>query len=1186
MDCTSKSATASDCSDRDDAANATATALAPATKSPAIATSAPAPTPAPAPAPATSEYGFLDLTDIDEEERSSLTSALFASAPAHAPAASENWSSGDKTDSQVTWTDPNYDLSSCSSGTPGPPTTSSSLDSLTTTEREMAPHSPQRSAPAPAASNQPVPHQPPLAYTQPPPPLYNPGPPANHHWTTPHLLPPSVYVSQVTANVNVHGYMGQYYQPQYVPHVPQEPRGRDGRDRGKGRRGGGIKRVQSPPQPYIYYPHYYQPPQTAQGAPLYHVPVYPSMGYVAAGYPYMPYMDYGIMEDPNQIEKGPEEYPPEMMIEQEHVPHEMFYSQHPACLPPSAVYDPNRPLDGACSLEGYPTFYAMPPPPAPQAHQYNVHAKSFVRQSDHKSYINPQPESIKVQDNHNAVDTLPMKDLKIAHKQGVSVKQLDSKNIAPTQNTSQPLIKNPPQIGSDKVVPKPATETVKTAWNANKPDVAKTILPVTVSAQVVTTTPTTTATVTKSSVPVPANTLVPSAKVTKTNVPPFTNKTFVKTGPPQQLAGVIMPQQGLPSKAPFANKHKKETAELSTEPASATTPAPEPKLVKPAPVAITVHNQTTAPITNKAPFSHARKPSVSSVETVTTPITPTPPKASDFPPPPAPRRSVVDSNQSAPAPVPVVTTPSSSRTWASLFVQPAAPASPQTDDSASVQTAGAAKASATINPASVLKPVAKVGPFDASLSQDNSNDKSGEKASTNQKPLKKDGSESADSSQNSMPAHINDPLAYARGEFLSVYQLNHHTVSLQPRGLCNRSNYCYINAILQALIACPPFYNMLKSLPSTYSKRGKSSTPIIDAMVELCGEFVPLPPGARITRPERAARNGPTAAAGDSSDNAATPVSPPVNVGAPFEPSTVLHMLRDMNNGDSFRIEGRQEDAEEFLGCLLNALNDEMLELIKLYEPDDSKDSPVAVNGNDTCQDSDDDEEWKVMGPKNKGSIERRCLAGRTPLSDIFRGQLRSRLQRATDTAMSDTTHCVQPFFTLPLDIERSNSVREALERVALKDKLEGVTCPSRGRPVEAWQQVLLDRLPVVLLLHLKCFHCRPEDGATVKIVKSIDYPVDLKIDPKIISPKMKYGIKQRSYKLFAVVYHEGSEAEKGHYLTDAYHVGCGGWLRYDDSIVSSVTEQQVLHPRSPRTPYLLLYRRQDTMQIPRHPQP
>lgn len=70
------------------------------------------------------------------------------------------------------------------------------------------------------------------------------------------------------------------------------------------------------------------------------------------------------------------------------------------------------------------------------------------------------------------------------------------------------------------------------------------------------------------------------------------------------------------------------------------------------------------------------------------------------------------------------------------------------------------------------------------------------------------------------------------------------------------------------------------------------------------------------------------------------------------------------------------------------------------------------------------------------------------------------------------------------------------MERLAYKDRLEGVTCPSRGRPVEAWQQVLLDRLPIVLLLHLKCFHCRPEDGATGKIVKTVEYPVDLKIDP------------------------------------------------------------------------------------------
>jgi ubiquitin C-terminal hydrolase len=48
----------------------------------------------------------------------------------------------------------------------------------------------------------------------------------------------------------------------------------------------------------------------------------------------------------------------------------------------------------------------------------------------------------------------------------------------------------------------------------------------------------------------------------------------------------------------------------------------------------------------------------------------------------------------------------------------------------------------------------------------------------------------------------------------------------------------------------------------------------------------------------------------------------------------------------------------------------------------------------------------------------------------------------------------------------------------------------------------------------------------------------------EIMSSKMKYTPKQRLYKLFAVVYHEGVEAVKGHYLTDTYH-GQVGWIRY-----------------------------------------
>lgn len=47
---------------------------------------------------------------------------------------------------------------------------------------------------------------------------------------------------------------------------------------------------------------------------------------------------------------------------------------------------------------------------------------------------------------------------------------------------------------------------------------------------------------------------------------------------------------------------------------------------------------------------------------------------------------------------------------------------------------------------------------------------------------------------------------------------------------------------------------------------------------------------------------------------------------SPFEPTIIYKMLNNVRS-EIFHIEGRQEDAEEFLGCILNKLNDEMLEV-------------------------------------------------------------------------------------------------------------------------------------------------------------------------------------------------------------------------------------------------------------------
>ena len=70
-------------------------------------------------------------------------------------------------------------------------------------------------------------------------------------------------------------------------------------------------------------------------------------------------------------------------------------------------------------------------------------------------------------------------------------------------------------------------------------------------------------------------------------------------------------------------------------------------------------------------------------------------------------------------------------------------------------------------------------------------------------------------------------------DFFTKYAIDNNSVSIQPRGLVNRSNYCYINATAQALLGCPSFYHLMKSIPKPSANEvacRESKTPFIDAM--------------------------------------------------------------------------------------------------------------------------------------------------------------------------------------------------------------------------------------------------------------------------------------------------------------------------------------------------------------------
>ncbi|XP_056268330.1 ubiquitin carboxyl-terminal hydrolase 10 isoform X2 [Pseudoliparis swirei] len=417
------------------------------------------------------------------------------------------------------------------------------------------------------------------------------------------------------------------------------------------------------------------------------------------------------------------------------------------------------------------------------------------------------------------------------------------------------------------------------------------------------------------------------------------------------------------------------------------------------------------------------------------------------------------------------------------------------------------------------------------------------------------------------PVHVSeDPMAPKLAELIENVKLIHKPVSLQPRGLINKGNWCYINATLQALIACPPMYHLLKSIPlHNETQRPCTSTPMMDNFVRLVNEFnnMPVP-----SKPKQQA-------VGDKTMKDIRP-------GVPFEPTYIYRLLTLIKS--SLSEKGRQEDAEEYLGFTLNGLHEEMLALRKLISPQEEKaptpngpeSQPGVVNDVADKEEEGSEDEWEQVGPRNKTSITRQADFVRTPITDIFGGHIRSVVYQQN----SKESATLQPFFTLQLDIqsEKIRTVQEALETLVARESVQGYTSKTK-QEIEISRRVTLEELPPVLVLHLKRFVFE-KTGGCQKLIKNIDYPIDLEISKDLLSSGVRSKVVkgQRTYRLFAVVYHHGNSATGGHYTTDVFHIGLNGWLRIDDQTVKVIYQHQVMKQIGERTAYLLYYRHVDLL--------
>ncbi|KAK4408293.1 Ubiquitin carboxyl-terminal hydrolase 24 [Sesamum angolense] len=179
-----------------------------------------------------------------------------------------------------------------------------------------------------------------------------------------------------------------------------------------------------------------------------------------------------------------------------------------------------------------------------------------------------------------------------------------------------------------------------------------------------------------------------------------------------------------------------------------------------------------------------------------------------------------------------------------------------------------------------------------------------------------------------------------------------------PRGLVNLGNLCFLNATLQALLSSSPFFELLHELKNRDIP--EIGYPTLRAFVEFISDFDIL-----------------TDSVGKRNEKTV------LETGKPFRPVMFDSILKSFTPDISDNLSGRprQEDAQEFLSFIMHQMHDELLKLDGQFSNGNGKTASLVSSTDD---ESEDDDNWETVGPKNKTAITRTQSFVPSKLSAIF----------------------------------------------------------------------------------------------------------------------------------------------------------------------------------------------------------
>jgi ubiquitin carboxyl-terminal hydrolase 10 len=379
---------------------------------------------------------------------------------------------------------------------------------------------------------------------------------------------------------------------------------------------------------------------------------------------------------------------------------------------------------------------------------------------------------------------------------------------------------------------------------------------------------------------------------------------------------------------------------------------------------------------------------------------------------------------------------------------------------------------------------------------------------------------------------------------------------LKPRGLVNTGNMCYMNSVLQVLVFCLPFYDFIAKVADRAPHAFKSETPLVDAIIMFVREY-------------------PVISAASSVEQLRLRLKPEdyENFGDSLIPEYVYAAIKDLPRFREMR-RGHQQDAQEFLGFLLEELHEECARAMRSTTASSSgRTTPIGSVSN-ASEHAENDAGWMEVGHKQKAAVTRSSgmVAGDSPVTNIFGGKLRSEL-KVSGNKLSVT---LEPYSPLQLDIgsPQVNNIIDALKGLTRPESMQGDFQTPRGVKASATKQVFIETLPPVLILHLKRFHYDSTTKRAEKIWKRIGYPLELEIPKEVFPLQVRNKFATHGglpkYRLTGVIYHHGKNANGGHYTVDIRRQDGREWIRIDDTLLRRIRAEDVAEGGSEEDPKML----------------